>query len=322
MRAVLVCVFMAVAAAAQVSDWALAMNRAATADRAGNYMEAAQAYESALRLTTAFEASDRRLPLTLNRLGMTYDELGRFPDAIALYRRAAAWVEQRYGKHTDEYAALINNIAAVNLEQGQAAKAEPLIREVLAIDRELLDPGDARLAKASSLLADVLIRRGQYDEAEQLLAQVIPNFEKRTDSRRDLGISLNNLAVVRRFQKRSAESCALMERAVALIEADSGPTHPALARILNNLAATYADLGLREKADAFFRRSLDIALAGFGEEHPQYGIMLHNYADFLSETGRKSEARKLEAHSKEVLRESARRNGTGMTVDVSSFRQR
>ena len=322
MRLVLTCAFTAVAAVAAVSEWARSIDRAVAADRRGNYREAVEAYESALRLTAAFHSSDRRVPMTMNRLAMTYDELGRYSDAIALYRRATAWVEQHYGKHTDEYAALINNIASVYLELGQPAKAEPLIREVLAIDRELLDPGDARLGKATSLMADVLIRRAQYAAAEQLLAQVIPLFERRSDSRRDLGISLNNLAVVRRYQNRSAESCALMERAVAVIEADSGPTHPALARVLNNLASTYADLGLREKADAAFRRSLDIAVAGFGEEHSQYGIMLHNYAGFLRDTGRKSEAKKLEAHSKEVLRDGARRNGAGMTVDVSAFRDR
>ena len=75
-------------------------------------------------------------------------------------------------------------------------------------------------------------------------------------------------------------------------------------------------------ADAAYRRSIEIAEARLGPEHPQYGVMLHNYATFLRASGRKSEAKALEAHSREVIQQSARRNGVGMTVDVSAFQQK
>jgi hypothetical protein len=50
--------------------------------------------------------------------------------------------------------------------------------------------------------------------------------------------------------------------------------------------------------------------------------MLHNYALFLRDSGRKAEAKTLEAQSRAIIRESLQQNATGMTVDVSAFRRK
>ena len=308
-------------AAAQTSEWTQVVNRADTLERNGNYQEAALGYESALRLAAAFAPDDRRLHLTLNKLALTYDALGRYSDAIHLFQRVLPLVERSKGKNTQEYASLLNNLSAVYLEYGQFAKGEPLIRQALAIDEAVLKPDDPQIAKARSVLADLLIRRGKYAEADRLLAQSIRSFENRPAGIRDLGIALNNLAVVRRLEKQSEDSLRLLEKARAAIESDSDPGHPMLARIQNNLGDTYAALGLRDQADRAYRQAIQIAEVNMGPEHPQYGIMLHNYAGFLRDCGRKSEAKALESRARDVIRQSARRNGAGMTVDVSAFRQ-
>lgn len=308
------------AAPAQVSEWVQLVNRGDTLERNGSYQEAAVTYEAALRTAGAFGPADRRVPLTMNKLAMIYAELGRFSDAAHLYDRALKMVERSYGKNTQEYSSLLNNLAAVHLESGQFAKAETLIRETLAINQSMAEPDLQQLAKGRSILADVLIKRAKYAEADRLLAQAIQFFEGEPTGQRDLGIAKNNLAVVRGFQKRNDESRRLSEEAAAVIESDAGSNHPILARILNNLAHTYAAIGLREEADAAYRRSIQIAEARLGPEHPQYGAMLYNYAEFLRKTGHKPEAKVLEARAREVIEQSVRQNGTGMTVDVSAFR--
>ena len=322
MRYVLLCAVASIGALAQTSDWSRLMSQADTSERNGNYAQAARTYESALRLSKSFQPDDPRTPLTLDKLGMMYNELGRFSDAITMDRRAIAWVERWRGKNTEEYAALLNNLAAVYLDEDQIAKAEPLIREAVARDEAILQPNDPRLAKARSVFANAMLRRGDYGAAEQLLLKSIYCFENRPDCRRELGIAKNNLGIVRRFQERYEESRRLMEEGVAVIESDTGPAHPALARLLNNLASVYEKLGLREQANATYQRSIQIAETYFGPEHPQYGIMLHNYAYFLRNCGRKSEAKALEAHARAAIQAGARRNGEGMTVDVSAFRQK
>src|SRR5438067_1532701 len=76
----------------------------------------------------------------------------------------------------------------------------------------------------------------------------------------------------------------------------------------------------RDQAAAAFQRALALAEKYLGTDHPTYAAVLLNYAEFLRASGRKAEAKTLEAQSRSVLLESARRNGLGLTVDVSTLR--
>src|SRR5450432_503694 len=78
---------------AQTSEWAQVVTGADTLERSGNYQEAALGYEAALRLTAGFGPADRRTQVTLNKLAMAYDALGRYPDSIHLYERALVLAE-------------------------------------------------------------------------------------------------------------------------------------------------------------------------------------------------------------------------------------
>jgi tetratricopeptide (TPR) repeat protein len=309
-----------IAVSAAGADWTALMDRADAQEQAGNYTEATAGYEAALHIAEKFDSDDSRIPITWNKLGMTYDAMGRFSDAGRLYRRARAWVERVKGIANPGYCSVLNNLAGVYLEQGRFSEAEPLIRQAVAIDTAVLEADDLRLAIVRSSLADLLIKRGRYRESEQLLEQAIQAFQKQPGAGRGLGIAQNNLAVVRRFQKRNDESMGLLESAVVAIETDAGPDHPALARVLNNMGTAYAALARPQEADQAFRRSIAIAGDRLGTQHPQYGVMIYNYALFLRKNGRKAEAKTLEAQSRAVIRESAQRNGAGMTVDVSAFR--
>jgi tetratricopeptide (TPR) repeat protein len=320
MRCVMVLCIVAISATA--ADWRWLMDQADAQVHAGNYKEAAAGYEAALAIAEKFDSDDQRTAATWNKLGITYDALGRFSDAIRMYGRALTWAARVKGKANHEYGTLLNNMAGVYLEQGRFNEAEPLIRQAAAILSAVLPADDLRLAMARSGLADLLINRGQYRESEQLLNQAIQVFEERPGLGVDLGIARNNLAVVRRFQKRNEESRRLLESALGAIETDAGPDHPALARVLNNLGTAYAALARPQEAGQAFRRSIAIAGDRLGTRHPLYGVMLYNYARFLRDCGRKAEAKTLEAQSRVIVRESEQRNAAGMTVDVSAFRRK
>jgi hypothetical protein len=74
-------------------------------------------------------------------------------------------------------------------------------------------------------------------------------------------------------------------------------------------------------AGAHWRRAIDLAEATVGLEHPLYGEILGNYAHHLRLIGDKSRSKAMAAKSDEILRDSRRRNGLGLVVDVSTLQR-
>ena len=91
-----------------------------------------------------------------------------------------------------------------------------------------------------------------------------------------------------------ADARALLERALAIAETVYGPSHPEVARRLNNLASTLHDLGSAEDARPLQERALAIAEATHGPDHPDVAIDLHNLALTLLDLGLAAEARPLQ----------------------------
>jgi tetratricopeptide (TPR) repeat protein len=306
------------------SAWLSLMDRGNELRRTGNYTEAADAYREAVRIAEQPGSPPLQLASALNSLGVAYDDLGRLSDAENQYRRALATIEGIAGRQSVSWAQTLVNMSGVYLHRGELAKAEAMLRDALATYSRLPSSVDRLLlAEAQSCLTETLLDKGEYKEAEQLANQALAVFEK-VPERGDgyLGTGFNNLGVVRRYQGRHEEAIQLFERSVATFEAYTGFEHPVLIRPLNNLGVAYTQMGRGHDAEDAFRRAVLIAEKQLGTAHPVYGTILMNYAQCVKKAGRKAEAKTLETRAKAVLRDSARVAGTGMTVDVSAFRQK
>jgi tetratricopeptide (TPR) repeat protein len=139
---------------------------------------------------------------------------------------------------------------------------------------------------------------------------------------KELGAALNNLGVVRRWQGNYEDASKLMREGITLLELEVGKEHPMLIRPLNNLATVYALSGKSEEAEQTFEQVRQLCTATLGRDHPLYASVLANYAGYLRMRGRKAEAKKMEVESKTVAADVSRRNGAGMTVDVTAFREK
>jgi tetratricopeptide (TPR) repeat protein len=298
------------------------MEEGAALERAGSYSEALPVYQEALRIAEREQLHPRAMASTLNQLGMVFDDLGRFADAIRQFRRALAIVERIEGKDNLNYAVLLGNIAADYGELGQDKTSRPLLRESIDIYARHGATEDPRLAIARITLAQTDMNAKRFREAEDLLRQALAvlRLQKQSVWHRQTAITINNLGVVLRLQKHHAESEPLFQEAIQMLENDFGKDHPRLLEPLNNLALAYVDLGNPDAAIGAMRRALAIAEARLRPEHPSYGRLLVNYANVLRKIGHKTEAKQLEARGKSALVESARSNGAGMTIDVAAFR--
>ena len=307
-------------AAAQVDEYHRLMNQGATLDRAGNYAEALVCFQDAIRIAE-HQPDLKTLASAVNTTGMIYDELGRVADAMRHFRRALVLLERLEGKDTVDYAVVLSNLAADTIEVGDNRGAEKMLRESLATYATKVSPDDRRLAITRTVLAQVLMTGGHLREAESLLEEAVATLRKYPMWQNHLAISLNNLGVIRRLQKRSTEARQLFQEAVDMIERELGLNSPRLLQSLNNLALAYADAGRLNEADGVMRRALGVAEARLDPQHPSYGNLMLNYSLLLRKAGRKTEGKQFEARAKTIIQAAERRNGVGMTVDIASFRR-
>jgi tetratricopeptide (TPR) repeat protein len=305
---------------AQTGDWRRLMVQAAAFDGAGQYAEAAAEYRRAVHLVEQSSSGDGRLPGILNALASASINLGDFREAERQYRRALSLVEATAGKESADYALLLGNPGSLYSEQGQQVKAESILREALDIDSAALGANDARTASVGNSLAQVLLARGKYREAETLLVADTPVLDGQPPPCADCLLSaLSNLGTLRFHQGRLQEATDLYERSLVGFEAALGTAHRLLLRPLNNLARVYVALGRTQEAEATFRRAVSIAEASL-KIHPDCAVVLANFAAFLRQTGRRTEAKAWEGTSQAALQDYARDHGIGMTVDKSAFK--
>jgi tetratricopeptide (TPR) repeat protein len=83
------------------------------------------------------------------------------------------------------------------------------------------------------------------------------------------------------------------ERALAIREQALGPTHPAVATSLNNLALLYDAQGRYGDAEPLYRRALAIVEQGVGLTHPDVAASLNNLAELYRAQGRYGDAEPL-----------------------------
>jgi tetratricopeptide (TPR) repeat protein len=306
-------------ACAQADSLSELIKRGNALDWAGNYSDASRVFRDAVK--QAEEKQDARLPIALNALANVEEELANFADASRLYQRALT-LASKQGKTTLVYALTLGNLGVHYTANGQSKKAEGMLRESLAV-YQLVEPADSvNLALAKNALSNLLVDEARYTEAEELLLSSLDSYRRHPSTVfGQEAIVLNNLGVVRREQRRFDEARDLFEAAARLTESSLGANHPTLLRALNNVATVYGLTGHPAEADQAFRRSIAIAEERLGPEHPITARVLLNYAGFLRTTGRKAEAKRLEGKANTALRDNARTNGRGMSVDVSAFRR-
>ena len=301
-------------AESQPSEWAILMHRGEALELEGRYGDAEECYAQAVQ-----QGDKAHRAKSENELAGLHIEMGRYLDAGTEYRQALADLLAFYGTETMDYAVTLANLASLYTEEGDLAKAEKSMREAVRLEAALAPPGDIRPAMANNALAQILLHRRKYDEAERLLGGAIAVFEKAPGAWRQHAISLNNLGCTRQYQGRYEEAAVLFEKGLSILESNVGTDHPLLLRLLDNLAFSYARSGQTEKAREAFERTLALAERHSSPENPVYGSILANYAAFLRQSGDKAGAKTYAARARQSLQESERRNGAGMTVDVSAF---
>lgn len=191
-------------------------------------------------------------------------------------------------------AALLDTMGQVYHKLGLLSRAEPLLREALALRRRTLGDGDPDTAASRARLGLLLIDRGAYAEAEEELRRALAVQRRRFGSEHpEVARTLNDLGISLYYRGRYPEAGALLRLSLAIRRRTLGPRHPDLARTLNNLAIVWYRQQDLPAAEAALREALDLHRAAYGEMHPAVATNLNNLGGLLGDTGRAAEAEPL-----------------------------
>lgn len=232
--------------------------------RSGRYGPARRVLVAALRIAETDLGDDaRELVRILNGLGLVGKYSGDFTGSELAYRRALRLVrpDQR-----DVRASLLHNLAGVLHARGDAAAAEPIAREGIA----LRGPGlDLDRTADEAALAAILIDLSRLTDARELLTRVLVAYERAYgDEHYEIGVTLHNLSSLEFRLGHHAEAAGLLDRAVRLKENHLGPYDPDLAITLHNLGCCQATLGQVNAATTSFRRALGLLRGNVASDHP------------------------------------------------------
>jgi hypothetical protein len=119
--------------------------------------------------------------------------------------------------------------------------------------------------------------------------------------------------------KRPAEAAAFAERAVSVLQQDPLATHGELAVFQGNLAIMLMKCGRFREAESGFNSALDLHRSA-PKETPELSTLLHQYSVLLNKTGRRKEAKKVNALSQAMWKRLAGSVPEAGTVDVNALR--
>jgi tetratricopeptide (TPR) repeat protein len=216
--------------------------------RLADYSGGEKAYREAIRIDSQRpKTRDSRLELadSLYGLGKLLDTEGHYPEAEKNLRAALQLQQEIYGSSDPAIARTLKDLARAMADNGDLNGAIPLMRQAVAMQRQL---------------------RG--NEPHPDLAEVL----------NDMGVLLWQLGDLDETEKFYRESLAMKRRLL-------GDKHPEIAAGLENVAMSLSDKGDLAGAEVLYRQSLDMRRELLGPNHPEVGRTLLNLASLQYDRG-------------------------------------
>lgn len=236
-------------------------------------------------------------------MGDVYDDLGLYPTAESLLRRAVRVREAVLGPHARETLESKRLLGWVLQEEGHFAEAEKLQRATLEDDRRTLGAKSPESLSTLNNLGTTLFLEGRYAEAESLHREALDTARTvlGPEHSRTLGL-MNNLGLDLQWQGRFAEAEKVQREALNADLRVLGAEDPLTLSTMDNLALTVCQMGRYAEAEKLGRDALNGEIRVLGPEHPSTLSSMANLGMFLKREGRFTEAENLTRQVLEIDR--------------------
>jgi eukaryotic-like serine/threonine-protein kinase len=123
-----------------------------------------------------YEGTHTNIALAKKSLADVFRDKEDYPNAEDMYEKALAALHEAVGDDHPLRRPIIQEQAVMYSRMGNNLKAEPLLREVLALLESVLQEDHPRIAHARKELGACLIFLREYDEAEKLLLKSLETY--------------------------------------------------------------------------------------------------------------------------------------------------
>jgi len=169
------------------------MNLAGTLRLSGKLTEAAEMFETSLRL---LDPKDYAYASAQNNLALVLQEQGKFKEAEKLAEQALEWV-RRHGAPAHEVTTSLNNLANIRLNMGDTDGAKSLIDEALGM-YDSMGEADVHHAAALSLKGSLCCRQKDWDGAQAAFEKALSLTEHFFGKNAEYEHTLRNLEAVQK----------------------------------------------------------------------------------------------------------------------------
>ncbi|HMJ84677.1 MAG TPA: CHAT domain-containing tetratricopeptide repeat protein, partial [Vicinamibacterales bacterium] len=205
----------------------------------------------------------------LNSVANSYQALGDYPSARALYDRGVRIARARLGERNDWVATFTHNMAMLDASLGDFAQARREHARAVAIWEAVYGRSHPFVALALASMAGVLREQGHAVEAVPMLERALAIRTSRLGpSHREVARTLASLALTEDRLGRTTRALALSQQALAIFEGIGGPPTPDRAVLLSLRGELLTRRGEFAAARAAYAAARDIRVELYGPSHP------------------------------------------------------
>ena len=199
----------------------------------------------------------------------------------------------------------LHGLGEVLTSQGRDADAEQAFRKALEIQRQVLGPAHADIARTLQDLALVMDDAGDLKAAIPMMREAVNMQRALNGSQPDPGLALaiHNLAELLYEDGNYDAAEELYTEALAMRRRLLGDKHPLIAGTLSSLGLVRQARGDLAGAEAMFREALAIQQQTLGEVHPDIATTLNNLAFVQYARGDRPAALANEREALRILRQ-------------------
>ena len=235
-------------------------------------------------------------------LGAEYQHATEFPQAEDAYNRSLHLLKTAPDAG-EEYAATLDNLAALYLIYGRVDDAESARKQALVVRQKL---GDIRGIAVSHIhLADIALARHQFKKAEKLALQGMDEMKTSSSPPREGMLSgLVTATYARCSLGHCEEGLTNAEQAVSFANTHFEPGSAAAGFALETLGFAEWKTGALQDGERDMRQAVQILRTRLSANDPRVAGAMLQYQSYLIQAHRPAEAQEIHEQATRINREA------------------